>query len=246
MPKAKAAARKAVEADGSLAEAHVAMGLVSIMYDGDWAVGGKHFERAIDLNPASPQAHFEFANYLSALGRSEEALRERKRALDLDPVSPLFNSGLAVELYMARRYDEAIEQERKTLDIDASFPHAHLWLGRAYSAKGMYREAQAEFEKVPDYRGKVFLAYLDGRSGNRREALKALNDRSNQRSASPYPVAIICVGLGEKDQAFAWLERAYEERSFRSLLYLKVDPIWDPLRSDPRFADLLRRLGLSQ
>jgi len=246
MPKAKAAARKALEADGSLAEAHVAMGLVSIGYDGDWAAGGQHFERAVALNPASPSAHFEYANYLSDLGRSDEALRERKRALDLDPVSPLFNSGLAVELYMARRFDEAIDQERKTLDIDASFPHAHLWLGRAYVAKGMFREAQAEFEKVPDYRGKVFLAYLYGRSGNRREALKALNARSNQTSVSPYPVAIIYLGLGEKDQAFAWLERAYEERSFRSLINLKVDPIWDPLRSDPRFADLLRRIGLPQ
>jgi serine/threonine protein kinase/Tfp pilus assembly protein PilF len=248
MPKAKAAAQKAVELDDHLAEAHVSVGWVSAWYDWDWAAAGKHFERAIALNPASPMAHHEYANYLLALGRSNESMTEMQRTLELDPVSPLFNGSLAYKLYSARRFDEAIEQERKTLDMDPSMPAAHYVLGAAYAAKGMYREALAEFEKLPDRRRDVYGAYVHARLGERSQALRILDElkgASKQEYVSAYSFAVIYLGLGEKDQAFAWLEKAYEERSFL-LPYLKVDPIWDPLRSDPRFADLVRRIGLPQ
>ena len=249
MPKAKAAAQKALELDDHLAEAHIAMGWVSAWYNWDWAAAGKHFERAIALNPAYPLAHFEYANYLSALGRLDEALAERKRTLDLDPVSPLFNSGMAYDLYIARRFDEAINQRRKVLEMDPSLPHNLFGLGLIYAAKGMYREALAEFEKLPPSgRRDVYLAYTRARLGERSQALRILDELkgvSKQEYVSAYSFAVIYLGLGEKDQAFAWLEKAYEERSFL-LPYLKVDPIWDPLRSDPRFADLVRRIGLPQ
>jgi TolB-like protein/Tfp pilus assembly protein PilF len=251
-PKAKAAAQKAVELDDHLAEAHVSTGWVSAWYDWDWAAAGKHFERAIELNPASPQAHLEYANYLSALGRLNESMTETKRALDLDPVSPLINFAMVGQLYLARRFDEAIEQARKTLDMDPSFTLTHLELGFAYAAKGMYREALAEFEKVPDLpdrRRDAYLAYVHARLGERSQALQMLDELkalSKQTSVLAFSFALIYLGLGEKDQTFAWLEKTYEERSSRMFLFLKVDPIWDPVRSDPRFADLLRRVGLPQ
>jgi serine/threonine protein kinase/tetratricopeptide (TPR) repeat protein len=248
MPKARAAARKALELDGSLAEAHVAMALVNLWYEGDWAAGGQHLERAVALNPASPIAHFEYANYLSAIGRPDEALRERKRTLELDPVSPLFNSGFASELYTARRFDEAIEQDRKTLALDPSWVESHLGLGLTFAAKGMYREALAEFEKLPGgQNATVMRAYVLARMGERGQALRTLdklNELSKKARVPAESFAIVHLGLGEKDQALAWLEKSYQERDYVSLGSLKLDPIWDPLRSDPRFADLLRRIGL--
>jgi eukaryotic-like serine/threonine-protein kinase len=246
MPKARAAAGKALELDDRLAEAHVSMGLVNLWYEWDWVAAGKHFERAIELNPAYPVAHFEYANYLTALGRLDEALAETKRTLELDPMTPLFNSGMADQLYSARRFDEAIEQDRKTLELDPSFAASHLGLGFSYAAKGMYREALAEFEKLPPGRCRSCLAYAHARLGERSQALRTIDELkavSKQEPVSPEVFAIIYVGLGEKDQAFAWLEKAYDERDHSLLSTLKVDPLWDPLRSDPRFADLLRRIG---
>lgn len=198
------------------------------------------------MNPAYPMAHFEYANYLTALGRLDEALAETKRTLELDPMTPLFNSGMAAQLYYARRFDEAIEQDRKTLELDPSFAASHLGLGFSYAAKGMYREALAEFEKLPPGRCRSCLAYAHARLGERSQALRTIDELkavSKQEPVSPEVFAIIYLGLGEKDQAFAWLEKAYDERDHSLLSTLKVDPLWDPLRSDPRFADLLRRIG---
>ena len=247
MPKAKAAARKALELDDGLAETHVSMGWVSLYYDWDWVTAGKHFERAIALNPSSPLAHLEYANYLSALGRSNESLAETQRALDLDPVSPLFNSDFAWQLYASRRFDGAIELYRKTLEFDPSFPPARFGLGFAYAAKGMYRKALAEFEKLPPDQRDVRLAYVHARMGETSQALRILDElkaRSKQSYVPASAFAMIYLGLEDKDQAFTWLEKAYEERSFRFLASVKVDPLWDSLRSDPRFADLLCRLSL--
>lgn len=245
MPKAKAAARKALELDDSLAEAHVSMGWVSAWNDWDWAAGGKHFERAVVLNPASPMAHFEYGNYLGAVGRSDEALREMKSTLDLDPISPLFNSGLGEALYDARRFDAAIEQARKTLDVDPSFSRSRVDLGLAYAAKGMYQEAEAELEKLPERR-RFALAYVYARAGKRTQALRLLDElkASSDQGLYSSSVALIYLGLGEKDQAFVWLEKAYEERSIYLAGTLKLNPLWDPLRSDPRYANLVRRIGL--
>ena len=247
MPKAKAAARKALELDDGLAETHVSMGWVSLYYDWDWVTAGKHFERAIALNPNSPLAHLEYANYLSALGRSNESISETQRALDLDPVSPLFHSGLAWQLYASRRFDGAIEQYRKTLEFDPTFPPARFGLGFAYAAKGMYRKALAEFEKLPPDQRDACLAYVHARMGETSQALRILDElkaRSKQSYVPASAFAMIYLGLEDKDQAFTWLEKAYEERSFRFLASVEVDPLWDPLRSDPRFADLLCRLSL--
>jgi TolB-like protein/Tfp pilus assembly protein PilF len=249
MPKARAAAGKALELDDHLAEAHISMGLVNLWYDWDWAAAGKHFERALSLNPAYPLAHFEHGNYLAALGQPNEAVAEAKRTIELDPVTPLFSSGLAAQLYFARRFDESIEQDRKTLDMDPDYARSHFGLGVTYTAKGMYREALAEFEKQPGGWGKPLVAYTYARLGERAQAVRILEElkaRSKQQSVSPFGFAIIYLGLGKKDQAFEWLEKSYQERELIFLSTLKLDPMWDPLRSDPRFADILRRIGPSQ
>src|ERR1700736_5167572 len=253
-PKGKAAALKALELDDNLAEAHVSLGWVSFTYDWDWPAAEKHFERALALNPTSPAAHHWWHSiYLGALGRSDEALAEAKRALDLDPVSPVINHNVAEQLYRARQFDRAIEQCRKTLEMDPSFPQTHSLLGRAYLAKGMYREALAEMEKYLALSPRnpaalASLAYAHARSGERSQALRVLDELralSKQRHVPSYWFAIVYAGLDEKDQAFAWLEKAYEERD-GSLPMLNANPAWDPLRSDPRFADLVRRVGLPQ
>jgi adenylate cyclase len=253
-PKGKAAALKALELDDNLAEAHVALGWVSFTYDWDWLAAEKHFERALALNPSPSTAHYPwYSIYLGTLGRSNEALGEAKRALELDPVSPVINHILAEELYYARRFDEAIEQCLKTLEMDPSFSPTRSLLGRLYLAKGMYREALPEIEKYVELnRGTplalMVLAYAHARSGEESQALRLVGELralAKQRYVSSYLFAVVYAGLGDKDQAFALLEKAYEERS-GLLPYLKVNPTWDPLRSDPRFADLMRRVGLPQ
>ena len=249
MPKARAAAEKALELDSDLAEAHVAMGLVNLWYDWDLAAAGKHLERALALNPAYPLAHFEYANYFSAQGKSDQALAEKRRTLELDPVNPLFSSGLATALYAARRFDEAIEQDRKTLELDPNYVGSHEGLGFTYAALGRYREALAEFEKLPPDQCLSCRAYAYGMLGERSEALRILHElqaRSEQEPGSRFSIAIIYLGLGDKEQAFAWLEKTLEERGFLSLSNLKLDPLWDPLRSDPRFDDLMLRMSRSK
>jgi len=251
MPKAKAAAVKALELDDNLAEAHVSLGWAGFTYDLDWPAAGKHFERAIVLNPAYPLAHSYYSLYLGALGRPEEGLTEAKRALDLDPVSPAINHYVVVQLYLARRFDEAIEQCRKTLELDPSFTPVHGTLAEVYSAKGMYREALAEYEEYSALSGgsprsTAFVGYAHARLGQRSQAFRVLEQlraASKQKYVPALSFAIVYVGLGEKEQAFLWLEKAYDERT-NSLAYLKVQATWDPLRSDPRFADLVRRIGL--
>jgi len=251
MPKAKAAAVKALELDDNLAEAHVSLGWAGFTYDLDWPAAGKHFERAIVLNPAYPLAHSYYSLYLGALGRPEEGLTEAKRALDLDPVSPAINHYVVVQLYLARRFDEAIEQCRKTLELDPSFTPVRGTLAEVYSAKGMYREALAEYEEYSALSGgsprsTAFVGYAHARLGQRSQAFRVLEQlraASKQKYVPALSFAIVYVGLGEKEQAFLWLEKAYDERT-NSLAYLKVQATWDPLRSDPRFADLVRRIGL--
>ncbi len=253
MPKAKAAAVKALELDDNLAEAHVSLGWAGFTYDLDWPGAGKHLERAVVLNPAYPLAHSYYSLYLSALGRSEEGFTEAKRALDLDPVSPAIVHYLAVQLYLARRFDEAIEQCGKAQELDPSFAPAHGTLGHVYAAKGMYREALAEYEKFATLSGgsplsTAFVAYAHARLGQRSQAfgvLDQLRAASKQRYVPALSFAIVYVGLGEKEQAFLWLQKAYDERT-NSLAYLKVQATWDPLRPEPRFADLVRRMGLPQ
>ena len=252
VPKAKAAAARALEIDANFAEAHVSLGWAGFTYDLDWPAAGKHFERAVVLNPAYPVAHSFYSLYLGALGRSEEGLTEAKRALDLDPVSPAVLHYVVVQLYMARQFDEAIEQCRKTMELDSSFTPAHRVLAEVYAAKGMYSESLAEYEKYATLSGgspgsKAFVGYAHAQLGARNQAVRVLDQlgaASKQRYVPALSFAVVYVGLRELDQAFLWLEKAYDERT-NSLAYLKVQATWDPLRSDPRFTDLLRRIGLS-
>lgn len=251
MPKAKAAAARALEIDNRLGEAHVSLGYVSYMYDWDWPAAGKHFEQALTLNPAYSRAHTFYPFYLSSLGRSEEALAVAKYSLDLDPASPAVSHSLAVQLYLARQFDNAIAQVHKTLELDPNFAISYELLGEVYVSRGMYRESLSELEKYSALsRGRAMslalLGYAHARLGERSQALgvlRQLEAASKQSYTPPFSFAVVYAGLGEKDQAFAWLEKAYGERTSR-LGYFKVEPLWDPLRTDPRFADLVRRIGL--
>jgi TolB-like protein/Tfp pilus assembly protein PilF len=251
MPKAKTAAIKGLEIDKALAEAHVPLGYISFTYDGDWPAAGKHFAQALTLNPAYTRAHTFYTFYLSSSGRSEEALEVAKGALDLDPASPAVSHSLAVQLYLARKFDRAIEQAHDTLEIDANFAISYAVLGEVYLSKGMYREGLSALEKYSALSRSgaaslALLGYSHARLGERKETLQvieALKAASKQRFVPALFVALVYAGLEDKDQAFTWLEKAYEER-FSRLAYLKVEALWDPLRSDPRFADLLRRVGI--
>ena len=252
MPKAKAAAVKALEIDDHLAEAHVSLGYVSFTYDGDWSAAGKHFEQALALNPIYSGAHTFYAFYLNSLGRSEEALAVAKRALDLDPASPAVSHSLAVQLYLARRFDQAIEQAHNTLEMDANFAISYQLLGEAHVSKGLYREGLLALEKFSALSrtsaiSRALVGYSLARLGERSAALRIIEELTSASKHSFIPAflyALVYAGLEDKDQAFGWLEKAYEER-FNRLAYLKQDALWDPLRSDPRFIDMLRRLGIS-
>jgi TolB-like protein/Tfp pilus assembly protein PilF len=251
MPKAKAAAVKALEIDDHLAEAHVSLGYVSFTYDGDWSAAGKHFEQALALNPIYSGAHTFYAFYLSSLGQSEEALAVAKRALDLDPASPAVSHSLAVQLYLARRFDQAIEQAHNTLEMDANFAISYQLLGEVHVSKGLYREGLLALEKFSALSrtsaiSRALVGYSHARLGERSAALRIIEELTSASKHSFIPAflyALVYAGLEDKDQAFGWLEKAYEER-FNRLAYLKQDALWDPLRSDPRFIDMLRRLGI--
>jgi len=255
MPKAKAAAMRALELDETLAEAHTSLGRVLAAYEWNWTSAEKEFKRAIELNPHYATAHQWYGGCLEATGRRNEAIAERKRALELDPLSLIINFELGVAFYYAHDYDQAIDQFHKTLELDQNFLPPHVFLPAAYEQKGRYEEAIAEFKKgIPLTRGSEWsltkggLGHLYAILGKKTEALTLL-DELKQLAAREYvpptSVALIYVGLGEKDEAFVWLEKAYEERSFQ-LQWLKVEPRWDSLRSDPRFANLMRRIGLPQ
>jgi serine/threonine protein kinase/Tfp pilus assembly protein PilF len=247
-PKAKEAAFKALEIDDTLAEAHASLAYAKANHDWDWSGGEREFQRAIALNPDYAMAHMWYGWILSNTGRLDESIAEAKRALELDSISLEINWFLGVAYYFARQYDRAIEQLRKTLELDANFYLPHIFLGWAYVQKSMYKEGIAELEKAVAISSSnmslTCLGYGYAAAGKRPEAQKVvdqLDELSKYRYVPPFHRAIICVGLGEKDKAFEWLEKAYEDRF---IIAIKVNPIFDPLRSDPRFADLLRRMNL--
>jgi TolB-like protein/Tfp pilus assembly protein PilF len=250
-PKAKTAVLKALEIDDSLAEAHTSLGYIRVDYDWDWASAEKEFKRAIELNPNYTRAHSLYAALLGARGRFDDALGEMKLALEPDPLSLYDNTNLGCHFYFARRYDDAIAQYKKTLDMDPSFAQAHLWFGLVYEQKKMYREAITEFQKaIALYKGSATASAALGHAyaiaGNTGEALRMLQelkDLPKRKYVSCYDIAVINAGLGDKDQVFVWLEKAYEERDGWLAFWAKVDPRLDGVRADPRFADLLRRIG---
>jgi DNA-binding winged helix-turn-helix (wHTH) protein/TolB-like protein/tetratricopeptide (TPR) repeat protein len=250
--KAKTAAMRALEIDDTIAEAHTALAHVRCWYDWDWPGAESEFKRAIELSVSYPSATQYYASYLITMGRHQEAVSEIKQAQRLAPLSLNINVQVARILYFARQYDEAIEQCLKTLEIEPTYGGAHLFLGRAYKQKGMYGEALAELEKARDlFRNDPevlsLIGYTYAVSGRRVEAQKVLQELqalSKQRYVSPYHLAMVYAGLGERDKAFDWLERAYTDREGR-LTILKFVPEFDRLHSDPLYADLLRRVGLT-
>ena len=253
MEKARVAAKRALSIDDGLAEAHASLGFVTYRYDWDWTAAEHEFKRAIALNPNYGTAHRWYSDFLSDLGRRNESLSEAQVALALDPLSLIDNENLARVHYFAREFDEAEEGSKKTLEMNPNFPIAHMRLGRAYAAKGMYREAVHEFEESSRSMENRSLAIASignalARSGDRSGAIRALDELaalSKQRRVAAICFALVYAGLGENDQTMVWLEKAYKERS-DFLIILRVDPVFDGLRADRRFQDLLRRIGLAQ
>ena len=250
-PKAKAAALKALELNDNVAEAHSTLAAVMEEYDFDWAGAEKQHKRAIELNPNCATAHHYYAWHLAHRERVEESITEIKRAQELDPLSLIINMNVGRMLYYGRRYDEAIEQYRKTLEMDPNLPWAHYLLGVAYEQKGMHGESIAELQKAvsPSEINTIRLAALarayalDGRRSKALKILHQLKELSKRRYVQPVFVALIYEALGDKDRAFLWLEKAYQDRSV-NVPALRTDARFDSLRSDPRFQDLLRRIGL--
>jgi TolB-like protein/Tfp pilus assembly protein PilF len=253
MPKAKAAAARALEIDKTLAEAHISLAYASFTFDWDWPAAVSHYDQALALNREAVNNHSYYPFYLTVAGRSEEAIAVARRQVDRDPVSAAFSHTLAVQLALARRVDEAIAECRRTIELDPAFAVAYDVLGGALASKGLYNEAVPEMEKaVALSRGAAMslanLGNVRARMGQRDEArriLQRLADTAKERYTPALAFAMVHVGLGENDQALNWLEKAYEER-FNRLAYLRREPVWDPLRSDPRFLDLLRRINLPQ
>ena len=251
IPKARAAALKALEIDETVAEAHFVLGLIRMFYDWDWAGAESALKRALQLNPGSAKAHQRYAMYLDMMGRFDEALAEIRLGHELDPLSLLINITIGYTYYLMGLYDEAVEQYKSALEMDPNFKFTHHSLGQVYLVKGQLSEAIEEFTKVnlleetPLALG--YLGRLYAMSGERDEALKILdrlNELSKQYYVSPYRQALIYANLGEMDTAFEWLEKAYLDRS-EEMAWLNVLPLPDHLRSDPRFRDLLRRIGFA-
>ena len=251
VPKAMAAARKALEIDESIAEAHTALGFQLFYYEWNVPESNKEFQRAFELNPNYATAYQWYGIWnLASTGRFDEAIAELKRAQELDRLSLIINTNLGESYIYARQYDKAIEQLRKTLELDQSFYRAHWTLGVAYELKASFPEAIAEYQKAraldDDPRELAMLGHAYATSGKRDEALKTLDqlkELAKRRYVSPINFVFIYVGLGEKDEAFRWLETCYQERD-PQITRLKVNPLFDPLRSDARFTELMRRVGL--
>ena len=251
--KAKSAAMRALEIDNNLAEAHASLSIVRLFYEWDWSSYESDARQAIQLNPNYATVQYEYAQELAALGRFAEAIREAKRAQELDPLGDDINTNTGWVFYFARNYDEAIKQYRGVIETNPNYFRSHRLLGTSYLQKGQPEEGIAEIQKAVALSGdsaeeKAYLGYAYAVSGHRREAEKVISElqaQAKRRYVAPYLLALVYVGLDEKDQAFAWLEKAYEDRS-PNLIWLNVEPIFDSLRSDARFVDLVRRVGLPQ
>ncbi len=248
---AKDAATRALDLEEGLAEAHATLAHVSMNFDWDWAKAEQQFRRALDLNPNYAPAHHWYAELLAATGRIPEALQQIRAAREAEPHSPLIQTAVAEIHYMARQYDETIATCLATLNDNPDFPLAHFHLGRAYLQKGMHQEAIEAFQKARAYSGDspvmtMALGYAYAQAGQNDEAhriLAELHRLAETRYVSPLYISAVHAALGERDAAFEWLEKAYEDRS-DYLVYLKVEPMADPLRSDPRFLQLTERIGL--
>jgi len=250
-PKAKAAAMQALDIDDTLPEAHTSLGLVKEHYDWDWSGAEREFKRAIELNPNSATAHLWYGDFLANSGHLQEGMREIKRAQELDPMSLIINTMLGWQYYLSRQYDQAVDQLRKVLDMDQRFAPARRILEGVYSQMGKQREAVAEREKIVSLSGSPELAASieevfskSGYNGVLQSWLDGMMVISKYGYVSSYDIAQIHARMGERDKTLAWLEKAYGEQD-SGLVSVAVDPLFDGVRSDPRFRDLLRRLKLS-
>ena len=253
-PKARAEALKALELDPGLSEAHATLASVKEEFEWDWAGANREFQLAIELGPSSATAHQWYSEYLLRVGSIEQGLAQMRQALEFDPGSPLMNAELGGDLYWARQYDQAIQQLSKAVEMEPRFAYTHSWLGFAYEQKGMRQEAIDEFQKAVALSGgsssfRAALGYGYGLAGHASEARKISDEltrlsRSTQVYVSPYDMALLHVGLREKEQALKSLEKAFALRD-PALDLLKIEPALDSLRSDPRFGLLVRRVGLA-
>ena len=250
--KAKTAAKRALEIDETLAEAHTSLAQAVFFYDRNYPEAQREYQRAIQLNPNYATTHQWYGvTYLAKMGRFDEAIAELKRAQELDPLSLPINADFGNTYIQARQYDKAIEQLRKTLEMDQSFYFAHALLGMAYQMKGDFHNALDEYQQARKLNDDPFVLALLGNlyavSGRKDEALKILDQLkqlSKQRFVYAYGIALVYVGLDDKDQAFQWLEKSFQDHEAR-ISRLKVDPLFDSVRSDARYADLIHRIGLS-
>jgi len=250
-PKARAAATRALQIDDTVAEAHASLAHIQYLYDRDWSGAEQELRRAIDLNPNYASAHQWYAYYLMWTGRLDEARHEIEQAREIDPLSPTVDGTLALILFSGHQNEQAIAQARKPLETAPDSAFAHYRLGQIYVFTGAYREAVPELEKAISLSGgssraTAELGFAYARLGRRTQTLKLLDvlkDRSNERYVSPLNLAIICAGLGESASTLQWLEKASEDRD-PSLDMLKLNPAFASVASEPRFMDVLRRVGL--
>jgi tetratricopeptide (TPR) repeat protein len=246
LPQAITYAKKALEIDNTLGEAHAELAFARMVYDCDWTAAEKGFERAIELNPNYAMAHDRYAWLLTFVGRHDEAIQESKRAHELDPLSISIWSTIGYMYYFARDYDKAIEEFRKILEFYPNDNLPRTGLALVLSAKGLHNEAIEECLKIDviDFG----IGYIYGVAGKKKEAQEILDhylELSKKEFVGPAFMAFIYIGLGEKDKAFEWLEKTYEQREAYVDL-LKVSPMFDSLRSDPRFQDLVERMNFPE
>jgi len=252
LSRAKTAALKAIELDETLTEPHASLAFIAETHEWEWATAEREYKRALELNPSDARTHNWYAGYLMYVGRFDDGISEAKCARDLDPLSLPINNALAGRLLAGSRYDEALKQVQKTLELDAHFAPAHQTLGWVYLHSGKQEEAIREFQNALQLSGTadadlqldLGIAYaVTGKRDEARRILAKLENLHEQRGVPSGSVAILHGALGESNEAFAWLEKAYEERD-PQLTYIKAGRRFEPLRKDPRFSELVHRLGL--
>jgi tetratricopeptide (TPR) repeat protein len=249
-PKAQTMVARALAIDNRLAEAHTSQAMIKALYEWDWPGAESEFRRAIELNPGYSTAHHWYGIHLQAMGRIDEAQKELRRALELDPLSLIINVNNAYPFHYQHKYEDAIAIYRKTIDLDSSFAWAHDDLMLAYEQQGKLREAMNEgvaylrLSGFPQLASAVQSAYATGgHQAALQRWLEGLREQAQQHYVSPMKFAQLYTRIGDKNQAFAWLQKAYEERC-APMVYLNVDPRYDKLRDDGRFAELLKKMGL--
>jgi len=251
-PIARSAALKALQLDSSLAEAYTSLGMISFHYEWDWMQAEREFRRSIELDPGYAMAHTWYAIRLAALGRGNEAIEQVQQAWNLDPVSLIINTEVGRVFYLTRNFDQAIAAFRRVIDLDPQFARAHTRLGMTFAAQRRFGDAIDEFSRAqrmtgPDPYLDGLLGYtygVSGESGTARRLLKNLRERSQNGFVPSFSMALVCVGLGELDEAITLLSQSCQDRS-TYMVYAKSDPLLDPVRSDPRFIELLREVGLA-